>query len=244
MLLCSSFSHINVWISGTRCISLVFSSSTTTLVSTNPSRTAPITLAATGILSFFLCLIHSITDLKTNVSDGALRSSRLRRFNNWSASIRDKNSHFQIPDCTTTPSYVAHLPLGLSDRANQQMHQGGDTSGCQCNLECTSCPRITTMSNNSWHLEMAGSCENFEHVFLVNEELSTVNGVHYDLKPPCWNVFIFELNHFLVWFLHSVSEHCMEIVAISSENIAVCRKDGLIYLQTNVHEFSVFSELA
>ena len=63
MLLCSSFSHISIWISGTRFISSVFSSSTTSLVSTSPSRTAPITLAATVILSFFLYFIHSITDL-------------------------------------------------------------------------------------------------------------------------------------------------------------------------------------
>ena len=92
MLLCNSFSHISIWISGTRCISSVFSSATISLVSTSPRRTAPITLAATGILSSFLCLIHCITDLKTNVSEGALRSSRPIRFKNWSASIWDKNS--------------------------------------------------------------------------------------------------------------------------------------------------------
>ena len=92
MLLCNSFSRISVWISGTRCISSVFSSSTTSLVSTSPRRTAPITLAANGILCSFLCLIHRITDLKTNVYEGALRSSRPIRFKNWSASIWDKNS--------------------------------------------------------------------------------------------------------------------------------------------------------
>ena len=82
----------SVWISGTCFISSGLSSLIISLMSTSPRWTAPITLAANGILSSFLNLIHCITDLKTNVSQGALRSSRLRRRVYWSASIWDKNS--------------------------------------------------------------------------------------------------------------------------------------------------------
>ena len=188
-------------------------------------RTAPITLAATAILSSFLCLIHSITDLKMNVSKDAWRPSRLRGLSSWSASIFDRNSPLSL-----TSVYIDAILWSTASLPSLRLCLSviAQTRRYICTSNRADWIISVNKKSHRWRTFLAWrwvcGWKNFKHVSLIDLKISAVDAVHNDLEDVWWKAFIIQLDHFLVQLLHFICKHGVEVIAVRSEHIAVSGK--------------------
>ena len=88
---------------------------------------------------------------------------------------------------TDIPERRCHLPLRCLLQISQTVsigQCGKQTVIVKVKSELDKFPlqEITTLLNNGCNLKMISCSKNFKHVFLVDVKISSVDGVHYNLK--------------------------------------------------------------